>query len=64
LNLAADWAPDDAGIGSSSPFPGVCAFRLTTRFGANVSYSLAAIPLFAGRVVAGPHCVLRAGPTC
>jgi hypothetical protein len=35
LNVAAGWAPDDAGTGSSSPFPGVCAFRLTVRFGAN-----------------------------
>jgi len=38
-------APDDAGIGSSSPsrrvcFPADCAFR------ANVSYSLAAMPLY------------------
>src|ERR1022692_691029 len=54
LNLAAGWAPDDVGAGSSSPCPGVCAFRLTVPFGANASYSLAVIPLFAGRVVAGP----------
>ena len=45
LNLAAGWAPDDAGTGSSSPFPGVCAFRLTVPFGANAPYSLAASPL-------------------
>jgi hypothetical protein len=44
LNLAAGWAPDDAGTGSSSPFPGVCAFRLTVPFGANAPYSLAASP--------------------
>jgi hypothetical protein len=62
--LAAGWALNDAGIGSSSPFPGVRAFRLTVRFGANVSYSLAAIPLFAGRVVQALLCALRAGPTC
>src|SRR6266581_8886824 len=43
-------------------FPGVCAFRLTVRFGANVSYSLAAIPLFAGRVVAGPPLRAPCGP--
>jgi hypothetical protein len=53
LTLAACWAPDDAGTGSSSPFPGVCAFRLTVPFGADAPYSLAASP-FAEGVVAGP----------
>jgi hypothetical protein len=62
--LAAGWAPDDAGIGSSSPFPGVCAFRLTVRFGANVSYSLAAIPFLSDESWQALHCALRAGPTC
>jgi hypothetical protein len=40
------------------------AFRLIVRFVANVSYSLAAVPLFAGRVAAAPYCALRPGPTC
>ena len=44
LNSAADGAPDDAGTGSSSPFPGVCAFRLTVPFGANAPYWLVASP--------------------
>src|ERR1700730_12312208 len=56
-------APDDAGTGSSSPFPGVCAFRLTVPFGANALYSLAASPV-AERVVAGPPLRLRACPAC
>ena len=54
---------DDAGIGSSSPFP-ACAFRLTARFGANVSYSLAAIPLSPDESWQALHCTLCAGPTC
>lgn len=45
-------------------FPGVCAFRLTARFGANVSYSLAAIPLSPDESWQALHCALRAGPTC
>src|SRR5258708_34703214 len=59
LNLAAGWAPDDVGTRSSSPFPGVCAFRLTVPIGANAPYSLAASP-FPERVVAGLYCALRA----
>ena len=60
--MAAGWAPDDADIGSSPPFPGMCAFRLTVRFGANVSYSLAGHSPFAGRVVAGPPLRAPYGP--
>jgi len=45
-------------------FPGVCAFRLTARFGANVSYSLAAIRLSPDESWQALHCALRAGPTC
>jgi len=45
-------------------FPGVCAFRLGARFGANVSYSLAAIPLSPDESWQALHCALRAGLTC
>ena len=44
LNLAAGWAPDDAGTGSSSPSRASVLFRLTVPFGANAPYSLAASP--------------------
>jgi hypothetical protein len=66
LNLAVGWAPDDAGTGSSSPFPGVCAFRLTVPFGANAPYSLAAIPhpFSPDESWRALHCALRAGPAC
>ena len=43
-------------------FPGVRAFRLTVPFGANAPFSLAAIPPFAERVVAGPPLRAPCGP--
>jgi len=44
--------------------PGVRAFRLTARFGANVSYSLALYPFSPDESWRPLHCALRAGPAC
>src|SRR6266480_3235715 len=63
LNLAAGWAPDDAGA-DPRRFPGRLCFPADVPFGAKASYSLAVIPLFAGRVVAGDPLRARCGPVC
>ena len=64
LNLAAGWAPEDAGTGSSSPFPGVCAFPAYCAFRGERAVFAGGFALSLNEPWQVLYCAFRARPAC